>query len=267
MQNENLIHRNSKINYQVFGNGSKLLFCFHGYGETAESFGFLETLLGKDFTLIALNLPFHGETEWNEGLLFTSEDLINIISVLSKSKNQSISLLGYSMGGRVALQLLQIMPKKIERLVLIAPDGLHKNFWYSFATQTWIGNKLFAFTMKHPGWLFTLMKIAGKLKLLNAAVIKIAHYYLDDENERVLLYERWTTMRKFKPSLHVVKSAIKENKIPVRFLFGAFDRIIVSNRNDFFTEDTENIQAHVIEAGHQLLKEKYASSIVQLFYQ
>lgn len=267
VQKENIIYKNSKISYQVFGNGSKLLFCFHGYGETAKSFIFLEPLLGKDFTMVALNLPYHGETEWNEGLLFTSSDLMNIISLICTDAQSQIYLLGYSMGGRLALQLLQDIPKKIESVVLVAPDGLHKNFWYSFATQTLLGNKLFALTMKHPGWLFALVNVAAKLKMLNSAVIKIAHYYLDDANERTLLYKRWTTMRKFNPNLYLVKFVIKENKMPVRFLFGKFDRIILSKRSNFFKGDMANIQVHVIEAGHQLMKEKYAAQIAALFYQ
>ncbi len=260
----------------MYGSGEKFLFCFHGYGENAESFSFLETLLGKGYRFISIDLPFHGSTKWEDGLLFTPNDLIDIIQALllllpsptgGEGQGVRFSLLGYSMGGRVALQLLQLFPHEIEQVVLIAPDGLHKNFWYWFSTQTWMGNKLFAFTMKHPGLLFGLMNTAGKLNLLNKSIVKIAHYYLDDANERALLYKRWITMRKFRPHLYSIKSVIKQNKIPVRFLFGKYDQIILSKRSNFLKEDKENIQVQVIEAGHQLLKEKYASEIVNLFYQ
>jgi hypothetical protein len=46
------------------------------------------------------------------------------------------------------------MPEQIEKLVLLAPDGLKVNFWYWLATQTWLGKNSFCFTMKHPGWFF-----------------------------------------------------------------------------------------------------------------
>jgi pimeloyl-ACP methyl ester carboxylesterase len=251
-----------------------MLFCFHGYGENAESFGFLEERLGTDYTMIAIDLPFHGKTQWTDGLLFTPGDLVNIVTQLqaifqpaNKANPQSINLLGYSMGGRVVLQLLQTIPSIISRAVLIAPDGLHKNRWYKFSTQTFVGNKVFRRVMYKPAALFWLLKKGQQYKLAHASIIKVAHYYLDDAEERIKLYNRWTTMRKFKPKLGVLKKMIARHSIAVRFLFGRYDNIILSERSSIFAADAHNIQVHVIDAGHRLMQEKYAGEIAKLFYQ
>jgi pimeloyl-ACP methyl ester carboxylesterase len=267
LQDYFLPYQHSIIHYSVFGTGKKILFCFHGYGENGNSFELLKPLLEKDFTMVCIDLPFHGKTEWNEGLLFIPNQLIEIMSLIKELNHQAINLLGYSMGGKASLQLLQLIPAQIERVVLIAPDGLHNNFWHWFSTQTFIGNKLFKFSIHHPSGIFFLMKLADKLRLINKSILKIAHYYMDDKNERELLYKRWITMRKFKPVLSSVKSNIKKHKIPVQFLFGKYDSIILSKRSNFLKSDVENIQVHEIGAGHQLLKGKYAQEIAKLFYQ
>jgi pimeloyl-ACP methyl ester carboxylesterase len=167
------------------------------------------------------------------------------------------------MGGRAAMHLLQLLPQDIERVVLIAPDGLHVNFWYWFATQTYFGNKLFAYTMQNPRWFFAFLNAGGKLHLYNNSIIKFVHYYLDDAEERMLLYKRWTCMRKMNPNLNAIKKNCTEKNIHLNFLFGKYDRIILSKRADIF-KNSKNISIKIIEAGHQLLKEKHVKEITAL---
>src|SRR5690349_2218871 len=105
-----------------------MAFCFHGYGEEAGSFSFLDKQAGQLYTFISIDLPFHGQTEWNEGLNCTTSDLAQIIESILKlenlqhpTSNLQLSFIGFSLGGRVALTLYEKMPSKIEKLVLIAP--------------------------------------------------------------------------------------------------------------------------------------------------
>jgi len=255
------------LHYFRFGSGKQWLFCFHGYGEEGNTFSFLEKSLGNDYTLIALDFPFHGATFWKEGLLFTANDLLQILSMILQEPNQSINLLGYSMGGRVALHLLQTVPDKIGQVILIAPDGLHSNIWHTLATKTYLGNRLFAFTMHHPIWLFTIIKLAYKTRLINKSIFNFVHYHLDYKESRELLYERWTTMRKFNPSIQLLKKIILQKKIRVNILFGKYDRIILIKRGVKFRKGIEDyVTITALDAGHQLLKEKYTDNITAMFH-
>ena len=158
-----LTYKKSRVSWYYFGSGVQSVICFHGYGEKGSYFSFLEKYSGKQFCFIAIDLPFHGETEWNEGLDFTWEDLRDIISEITNDKNQisnnKITLLGFSLGGRIGLSLYQAIPDRIKKVVLLAPDGLKVNFWYWLSTQTLIGNKLFYATMKKPRLVFWFFKI------------------------------------------------------------------------------------------------------------
>ena len=263
METHFIPYRNSTIHYTRMGKGVEWLFCFHGYGENGRSFEILEALLGEDYTLIALDFPFHGETDWQEGLLFDTSDLISIINLI-KPAHKPISLLGYSMGGRVALQLVETIPGQIKKMVLVAPDGLHRNKWQWLSTKTKLGNGLFAYTMRKPGWMMGLLNIAVTLGVFNKSLLKFVHYYLDDLDQRSILYRRWTTMRKFRPHLALLKTIIVKNKIPVHILFGRYDRVIVSKHGFAFSKNAEAyIKVKEIEAGHLLLREKYAPLIAE----
>lgn len=268
MQTAYLPYRSSQVHYCWFGAGSKILLCFHGYGESEASFHFLETYIPRDYTLIAIDLPFHGKTQWQEGLTFSVADLLAIVDALRTKHGQDTSrftVLGYSMGGRIALQLLQAIPEQIEKVLLLAPDGLKINFWYWLATQTYIGNRLFGFTMKHPGWFFALLQAGNQLQLINQSVLKFTRYYIHDTQVRTLLYERWTGMRAIKPNLALVKKLIRAHQLPVYLLYGRYDRIIRHERGEKFRAGIESFcTLQIIQTGHQVLQEKQVNHIIQL---
>jgi pimeloyl-ACP methyl ester carboxylesterase len=268
MQTNTLQYRSSKLHYCWFGSGKNMLLCLHGYGESEQSFHFLKKYITDDYTIISIDFPFHGNTQWEEGLLFTTADMLAIISNLrSKHGNEStrFTILGYSMGGRVALQLLQVIPEQIQKVILLAPDGLKVNFWYWLATQTYIGNRLFLFTMKHPGWFFFILQAGNRLKLINQSVLKFTRYYIHDTRARRLLYERWTCMRAIKPGLRSTKKLIRTYRIPVHLVYGQYDRIIRHERGEKFRYGIESFcTLQIIQTGHQVLQEKFANQIIQL---
>lgn len=263
MELQLLTYRNSTIGYYRFGSGPRIVVCFHGFGEEASIFGFLDSYAGNQFTFYSIDLPFHGKTDWKEGLNLTHTDLQEIVDAITREGNQKLSLIGFSLGGRIALSLYQTMPDKIEKLVLLAPDGLKVNFWYRLATQTWLGNKFFALTMKKPSWFFGLLKLLNKLKLVNASIFKFVNYYIGDAEVRRLLYARWTTLRKLKPNISWIKNQVRENKTPVRLIYGRHDRIILSSVGEKFKKGIEeHCTLTVIHSGHQVLHEKHIQEIL-----
>jgi len=262
--------KSSRVNYLRFGSGPKPVICFHGYGEMANSFAFLGKFAGEQFTFFAIDLPFHGETEWQEGLNFSPEELTLIIrGILSENyqapflSTSSFSLMGFSLGGRAALSLFQQIPALVERLVLLAPDGLKVNFWYWLATQTRAGNHFFAFTMKKPAWFFGFLKLFNKLNLVNTSIFKFVKHYIGDKEVRRLLYTRWTALRKLKPDLPGIKEKIRKHNIPVRLVYGKHDRIILSSVGEKFKQGIEEqCSLSIIHSGHQVLHEKHIEEIL-----
>jgi pimeloyl-ACP methyl ester carboxylesterase len=260
--------KSSRFHYCHCGKGEKLLLCLHGYGESVQSFYFLEKQLPAGYQLLAIDLPFHGKTNWKEGLDFTITDLLVIIQSIRNTlsiTNSATTLMGFSMGGRVALGILQEIPLEIEKLILLAPDGLKVNSWYWLATQNYLGNRFFKWTMSYPQWFFLLLKLVNSLKIVNQSIYKFIRHYLHDNTVRQQLYLRWTCMRKVKPRIPFIKKNIHDHHIIVRMLYGQFDRIIRFERGEKFRRGIESFcTLQVIQAGHQVLHAKNIDLIIRL---
>ena len=266
MDSHFIIQGSSKFHYKRFGNGANWVFSFHGYGEEGERFSILESSLTNQYTFIAIDMPFHGKTEWNGGLLFKADELIELLNQIIGSEISCFTLMGYSMGGRIAMKLFELIPHRISKVVLVAPDGLHQNKWQWFVTKTKLGNSLFKNAMINPNWIFNLMGVAEKFNLMNKSIIKFIHYYLDDPVERANLYKIWTTTRQFRPNLKAVKKLVIAHQVPMSILFGKHDRIIITKRGIQFKKGLESlVTVQELDAGHQLLQKKYASDIALLF--
>jgi pimeloyl-ACP methyl ester carboxylesterase len=262
-------YKNSEIGYHVFGNGPRPIVCFHGYGEDGESFFFLEKYLSDQFTFIALDLPFHGRTNWRENK-FSQEDLIGVIKelfVLNKYsyENSNAILLAFSLGGRIALNVYELMPSSINRLVLMAPDGMKVNFWYWIATQTFLGKNLFDFTMKNPGWFFGFLKMINTLGFVNRSIFKFVNHYIGHAKVRQELYDRWTVLSKIKPNLNKIKQQVKQHQTQVRLIYGKHDRIILPAPGERFCNGiASTCKISIIHSGHQVLHENHLREILPL---
>src|SRR5690606_2199861 len=100
----NLPYLQSEFSGVTAGSGDELLICFHGFGESASRFTCMEPALGNMFTIVALDMPFHGHTTWSEGRDVEQEDLEALIKkILERFGKQRFSLMGYSMGGRLVM--------------------------------------------------------------------------------------------------------------------------------------------------------------------
>ncbi len=256
-------YRHSSIHYRVSGQGPHVTVCLHGFGEFARTFDPLAAGL-PGHTLVAIDLPWHGETQWKEGLDMRVEDLLEIMRSIPEIGNGSFGLMGYSMGGRICLSLLQAAPEKVDYLVLIAPDGLKENGWYRFATQVAAGNRLFRFTMEQPGWFLGLLKLGRRVGLVNESIMKFVHIYIDDRTMREKIYRAWTTMRHFRPNLVQIKESIRRHRVPVFLLFGRYDRIILAEHGEKFVRGLEGLaRMEVLDVGHQLLHPRNIAAIAR----
>jgi hypothetical protein len=157
------------------------------------------------------------------------------------------------------------MPERIEKLLLLAPDGLKVNAWYWLATQTILGNRFFRFTMHKPGWFMGILRLFNTLKLVNPSIFKFVNYYIGDARVRNLLYHRWTALRKIRPGLQNIKEQINRSHTKTRLVYGRHDRIILSSVGEKFTRGIEaHAQINIFESGHQVLHGKHAGEIIRV---
>lgn len=109
------------FHYQSGGNrrGQPLLF-LHGFMGDCQEFDPILPYFWDDFYCLVIDLPGHGQTEVtgddsHYGMEKTAIALIDFLNYLQLSK---IGLIGYSMGGRLALYLALHFPEKFSYLIL-----------------------------------------------------------------------------------------------------------------------------------------------------
>ncbi len=259
-----LTYKNSRIHYRKSGSGSHLAICFHGFGTFANTFDWIAQHV-PDYTFIAFDLPFHGLTQWT-GKDLKVDELIQVMDLCPEVNGRPFALVGYSMGGRLSLSILETIPERITRLLLLAPDGLHLNPWYWFATQTSIGNRVFYQAMHKPDRFIKLVKKSARFHLVSEGVMKFIDRYMDDKSMRTHVYQVWTAFRKFRPDLKKIESEIRQRKIPVNLVYGKFDNVIPFAPGKNFAHRLGPIcRFTVLDCGHQVLHIRNAQYIADSF--
>lgn len=116
--------KHGRVFCRQWGGGDTLLIAFHGFGDQSLLFERLDPVVSENKWMMAIDLPFHGKTEWNKPEC-SREDIQQIVQMLlDKSQKSTCTLLGFSLGGRIVLSLWPNMRGKVESLILLAPDGI-----------------------------------------------------------------------------------------------------------------------------------------------
>jgi len=253
---------NERLHYYKWGVGKKLLLAFHGYGDTAEIFLSMADFLEAEYTILSVDLPHHGGSKWETISRLTSKDLGAIATSLMKEYNAGkISLIGYSLGGRICLAIAAQIPECIEKIVLIAPDGLKKDPYYYFFTRTWLGKKVFNNLLDRPGPYFAVMRLLKNARLVHHKRYKFAMNFLGTRESRDMLLRVWPAMNEVMPEPEQLKKIIATHHLPVIIFMGQHDKIIPPAIAMKFKQDLDSVQVFVIEKGHRMIDNETARQI------
>lgn len=142
--------------------------------------------------------------------------------------------------GGSALACLRPSQRKLKNSIT-GPRWIKSQFLVLAGHSNLVREQALRFNYEKPGWFFGLLKMMNNVKLVNASIFKFVNYYIGDAEVRRLLYSRWTSLRKIKPDLPVIKNLIRENKTTVRLIYGKHDRIILSSTGEQFKKELKNI--------------------------
>ncbi len=248
------------MTFQVIGNGTQTMLAFHGFGRDGTDFKTLEPSLGNDFTIISFDLFHHGTSEIkknNEGTEFNAADLKELINqYLLIHHTERFSLLAYSLGGRISLQLIELFGDKIDTVLLFAPDGLKYSLMYHFITKTKLGKTMFKQFITTPGLFFFLLKLLNKTGIVKNSVFKFLNLQLDTQTKRQRVFDTHLFFRNIHPDLEHVKAIINTKPIKLHLFFGRHDTIIPPRYGKVFMKGINDKRAlHILDSGHHLIKD------------
>ena len=176
-------NRYTVINYVFIGDRHKPVILFlHGFMGSLSDFAEVAELLKKDFCSLLIDLPGHGKTEVNCDRDYQMPAVaIAIIDLLQQLAIEKCFLVGYSMGGRLALYLAVYFPQYFQKVILeSASPGLEdklerekriqhdlkianrlQSLDLAVFLQQWYSNPLFIYFRKHPNYSWA---ISNRLK-------------------------------------------------------------------------------------------------------
>ena len=236
-----------------FGRGKSLLIALHGYSDQARMFLNLGKFYTESFTVLAIDLPFHGQTVWHKRD-FTPQDFFEIIAqILEKEGVAKYSLLGFSFGARLALAMLPNCVPQLEQLFLHAPDGL-KTQGMGLATRTpiWLRRWLFQ-RIKNPARLAPIIRLGQTLGLISPTT----HRFLNNQWRNPVRLERafvcWLALGNFRFRKSEIRKILQKSKLPTAVFIGLNDPLISYTFVQGYFADLPQVVVHVKPGGHELL--------------
>jgi pimeloyl-ACP methyl ester carboxylesterase len=117
-----------ELAYQVFGAGSPLVLLHGGFG-SVEMFGPNVDLLAAGRRVIGVDLQSHGRSPAAHRPMRFETMADDIAALMKELKLERAAVMGFSLGGAVALRMAIQHPQLVERLVLVS-TVFKRTGWY-----------------------------------------------------------------------------------------------------------------------------------------
>ncbi len=147
------------VNLHVRDSGPKdapAVLMLHGFGSSLQTWDPWAQGLSHDLRVIRIDLPGSGLSSPDpSGDYSDARSIAIILALLDQRHIERTSIIGHSMGGRIAWTLAATHPERVNKLVLVAPDGFASpGFAYGEKPDVPAALKLMRYTL--PKWLLRM---------------------------------------------------------------------------------------------------------------
>jgi pimeloyl-ACP methyl ester carboxylesterase len=234
------------LNVRVQGEGTPLL-CLHGHPGSGESLSVFTQHLARRFRTVAPDLRGYGRTP-ARGEFEMTDHLVDLEALLERCAIERFWLLGWSLGGILAIELALRFPQRVEGLILVAtaarPRSSHPPVGWQDLAYTGVAGILNAW---QPGWQWNIDTF-GKRSLFQHLIQQhtpATYRYLAIEGVSVYLQTTAAARRALEKALRQGYNRLPElNKIqcPCLVLAGEGDRHITPESSYETAQHLSNAQ-------------------------
>jgi pimeloyl-ACP methyl ester carboxylesterase len=206
----------------------------HGFGSSLHTFEPWAEALSADHRVIRFDLPGAGLSEPDPTGLYTDARSMEILAALMDQRGLAkASLVGHSIGGRLAWGFAAACPERVDKLVLVAPDGFASpGFEYGKPPETTLLVKSMRYVLPKQLLRSSLVPAYGDPKALTAATVD--RYYdlmlAPGVRDGMIARMQQTVRNDPRPALRTIQA-------PVLLIWGSDDKMIpVANAQDYLRD-------------------------------
>jgi len=237
----NLSNHTLSITSQGHG---KPLILLHGWGFSSQIWTPLIPLLTHHYRVICIDLPGHGQSLWTP----LCNDLNHVIENLVRFTPPNAIWLGWSLGGLLALAVLQKHPEHVKQLLLVAstPKFVESEDWPHGITKEVIAGfaeRLHANTTATLARFITLQNLGSPHARQETRAL--SQYIQHPPNTAGLDWglNLLNTLD--------LRSVLKNTEKSIHCLFGPKDSLVPLALADYLLENYPHIKTHVLaQAAH-----------------
>jgi N-formylmaleamate deformylase len=247
-----------RIHYYRTGDGTKPpMLLLHGYTDNGLCWTDMAHELEKDYDVIMMDYRGHGLSDAPLTGYKTEDYTADAIGLIEGLKLKKPILIGHSMGGSIAAQIVLTRPELIQKAVLIDPPGVSKPL---FATEAEKKKALQYFQedlkYQHSASLDTLLKEAAKR---HPAISAQARQRWADSKVQTKPQIAETVI-----NLPYLEDDFKKFTVPTLILKADGDKQ-TQDENLAAVKDAPNVTlVHIYGAGHLVHLEKPEASMAEL---
>jgi pimeloyl-ACP methyl ester carboxylesterase len=243
-----MTHRAFDLAVQVQGKGLPIL-CLHGHPGSGSSMSVFTDHLSQRFMTIAPDLRGYGKSQTRENFAMV-DHLTDLEALCDRLHLDSFILLGWSLGGILAMELALKFPKRVKGMILIAtaarPFGNHPPITWQDNLFTGIAALI---NQVQPAWDWNI-ETFGKRSLYRHLIQQhtaIVYQYLASEATAAFMQTSSAANRALNDALsrrYNRLSEISQIQCPVLMLAGDCDRHITSQSSLETAQHLPNCQTH-----------------------
>lgn len=262
------VYKNSPVSYYRFGEGKEILVAFHGYNQTAADFLFFEDVFTKQFTVIAIDFFWHGQSEWKEKEDFTEYDMKMIVVGIQRQEQieaSRFSVCSFSMGARMARALVRSFPQRIHYFILLSPPTFTFNRFLNFTTNNVLGLWAFRYFVKNNDALLSWVNRLNKMKILNRSVYLFSAKFIGKKERLEKVFNTWYAQRKLKTNFNSFAALLNKHQIKTVLIVGEKDHITPPKKMIRYIQKLKHHQVFVIPKKHELTTEETKKALASLW--
>lgn len=264
--NAQFIHTDKgQIHFLSWGKGERLIIAIPGFSNPAALFEPIGAALQDQATVVAIDLPFHGRTLWQTEQYTRTDVQEWVQAILTQFRKDHFEWMGFSLGGRIILSMLDWFPQRLQGIHLIAPDGLatYRTFYPSLVPQ-FVRRGLFHSIARHPDRWLRLAQRLHDWRLLDHFSLIYIEKQLRTSIQTDRLFKTWLSLPNFPVSSRQSRRILQQRELPFSLSLGLRDKFVNTAALRKWAKPISQVKLHLFEQGHQLINQELGHQLQQL---